>query len=204
VIDRHVGWVAIPPLIRNQRSAPSRRSIATGYRGDGGLLPDQSYRPRRVCHAGGGAIDALLAECIWQDLHATRAFFRARHIGCDHDPMPILCTSINTCTTSFAHPARSSIIRTCTNAQEMDDDDVWVAVHFEPDRLFTIVGQIDAERRRNWVEQLTAARPHIARILGGERAADKFVEAFLGFQDRPDTSSYTALFFVRGTAASRA
>lgn len=74
-----------------------------------------------------------------------------------------------------------------------------LAVHFEPDRIYTIVGQIDAERRRNWAEQLTAARPHIARILGDEGVADKFVEAFLSFQDRPDTSSYTALFFVRGT-----
>ena len=61
------------------------------------------------------------------------------------------------------------------------------------------MGQIDAERRRNWVEQLTAARPHIARILDNESLADKFVAAFLGFQDRPDTSSYTTLFFVRGT-----
>jgi ubiquinone/menaquinone biosynthesis C-methylase UbiE len=77
-----------------------------------------------------------------------------------------------------------------------------LAVHFEPDRLFTVVGQIDAERRRNWVEQLTAARPHIARILGDEGLADTFVEAFLSFQDRPETSSYTTLFFVRGTVPS--
>jgi hypothetical protein len=69
---------------------------------------------------------------------------------------------------------------------------------FEPDRLFTIVGQIDAERRRNWVEQLTAARAHIARILGDEDLADKFVEAFLSFQDRPDTSSYTLCFSFAG------
>jgi ubiquinone/menaquinone biosynthesis C-methylase UbiE len=78
-----------------------------------------------------------------------------------------------------------------------------LAVHFEPDRLFTSVGQIDPERRRNWVEQLTAARPHIARIMGGEGVADKFVEAFLSFQDRLDTSSYTTLFFVRGTVPGR-
>jgi ubiquinone/menaquinone biosynthesis C-methylase UbiE len=77
-----------------------------------------------------------------------------------------------------------------------------LAVHFEPDRLFTNVGQIDPERRRNWVEQLTAARPHIARIMGDEGLADQFVEAFLSFQDRPDTSSYTTLFFVRGTVPS--
>ena len=75
-----------------------------------------------------------------------------------------------------------------------------IAVDFEPDRLFTVVGQIDPDRRLDWVEQLTAARPHIAQIIGGERKADDFVEAFLRFNDRPDTSSYTALYFVRGRA----
>ena len=35
-----------------------------------------------------------------------------------------------------------------------------LAVHFEPDRLYTVVGRIDPERRRNWVEQLAAARLH--------------------------------------------
>jgi SAM-dependent methyltransferase len=73
-----------------------------------------------------------------------------------------------------------------------------ISVQFEPDRLFTVVGQIDPDRRHNWAEQLTAARPHIARILGGEPEADAFIERFLRFQDRPDTGSYTALYFVRG------
>jgi SAM-dependent methyltransferase len=75
-----------------------------------------------------------------------------------------------------------------------------LAVHFEPDRLYTIVGRIDPERRRNWVEQLTAARPYIARVLGGERETDAFTQAFLQYQDRPDTGSYTALYFVSGAA----
>ncbi len=75
-----------------------------------------------------------------------------------------------------------------------------IAVDFEPDRIFTVVGQIDPGQRLNWVEQLTAARPRIAQIMGSEREADDFVEAFLRFNDRPDTNSYTALYFVRGTA----
>jgi SAM-dependent methyltransferase len=73
-----------------------------------------------------------------------------------------------------------------------------IAVDFEPDRLFTVVGQIDPDRRQNWVEQLTAAHPHIVRILGGKPEAEAFVEAFLRFNDRSDTSSYTALYFTRG------
>lgn len=72
-------------------------------------------------------------------------------------------------------------------------------VVFEPDRLYTIIGAIDPERRRNWAEQLAAARRYIAKILGGERQADQFVEAFLAYQDRSDTGSYTALYFVCGT-----
>jgi SAM-dependent methyltransferase len=76
-----------------------------------------------------------------------------------------------------------------------------IAVDFERDRLFTVIGAIDAERRWNWVEQLTAARPYIARTLGGEAEADAMIAAFLAYQDRPDTCSYTALYFVRGVAA---
>jgi ubiquinone/menaquinone biosynthesis C-methylase UbiE len=45
-----------------------------------------------------------------------------------------------------------------------------ISVQFEPDRLFTVVGQIDPDRRHNWVEQLTAARApyrtHFGRRAG--------------------------------------
>ncbi len=73
-----------------------------------------------------------------------------------------------------------------------------IAVHFEADRLFTVVGQVDPERRRNWVDQFAAARPYMARVLGGEPQADAFTEAFLAYQDRPDTASYTALYLASG------
>jgi ubiquinone/menaquinone biosynthesis C-methylase UbiE len=76
-----------------------------------------------------------------------------------------------------------------------------VTVDFEPDRLFTTIGRIDPERRRNWVTQFGAIRPHVARILGSEHKADDFIERLLHFYDRPDTSSYTALYFVRGIVA---
>jgi SAM-dependent methyltransferase len=73
-----------------------------------------------------------------------------------------------------------------------------ISVLFEPDSLFTTVGTIDPERRENWVVQLAAARPHIAKILGSDDAAREFCDAFVRYYDRPDTSSYTALYFVRG------
>jgi SAM-dependent methyltransferase len=73
-----------------------------------------------------------------------------------------------------------------------------ISVVFEPDSLFTTVGAIDPERRENWVAQLAAARPHIAKILGSDETAREFGDSFVRYYDRPDTSSYTALYFVRG------
>ena len=73
-----------------------------------------------------------------------------------------------------------------------------ISVLFEPDSLFTTVGAIDPERRENWVVQLEAARSHIAKILGSDDAAREFCDTFVRYYDRPDTYSYTALYFVRG------
>jgi hypothetical protein len=64
--------------------------------------------------------------------------------------------------------------------------------------LFTTVGAIDPERRENCVVQLAAARRHIAKIHGRDEAATEFDDAFNRYDDRPDTSSYTAFYFVRG------
>jgi ubiquinone/menaquinone biosynthesis C-methylase UbiE len=44
-----------------------------------------------------------------------------------------------------------------------------IEVAVEHDRVFTVIGSIDPERRRNWSDQLTAARPSIAKILGVNR-----------------------------------
>jgi hypothetical protein len=73
-----------------------------------------------------------------------------------------------------------------------------ISVVVEPDSLFTTVGSIDPERRENWVMQLAAARPHIAKILGSDEMAREFGDSFIRYYDRPDTSSYTALYFVCG------
>jgi len=72
-------------------------------------------------------------------------------------------------------------------------------IDFEPDRLFTIIGAIDPDRRQNFADQLSAARLYISTILGGEHKADQFATAFLRFYDNPNTCSYTTLYFVRGT-----
>jgi SAM-dependent methyltransferase len=74
-----------------------------------------------------------------------------------------------------------------------------IAVDFEPDRLFTVIGAIDPDRRQNFADQLSAARAYITKILGDEHEADQFAAAFLRYYDDPATCSYTALYFVRGT-----
>jgi SAM-dependent methyltransferase len=81
----------------------------------------------------------------------------------------------------------------------MDTGLVDIQVDFEPDRLFTVIGAIDPDRRQNFADQLSAARSYITKILGGELEADQFAAAFLRYYDRPDTCSYTALYLVRGT-----
>jgi ubiquinone/menaquinone biosynthesis C-methylase UbiE len=75
-----------------------------------------------------------------------------------------------------------------------------IRVDFEPDRLFTIIGAVDADRRQNLADQLSAARSYITNILGGEHEADQFAAGLLRYYDDPDTCSYTTLYFVRGTA----
>lgn len=74
-----------------------------------------------------------------------------------------------------------------------------VSVTIETDRLFTVVGAIDPERRWNWEVQWRAARPRLAQILDGEAAADAFIARFFRHHDDPSTCTFTALYLTRGT-----
>jgi ubiquinone/menaquinone biosynthesis C-methylase UbiE len=73
-----------------------------------------------------------------------------------------------------------------------------VKVEIETDKIFTVIGRIDTERRWNWEKQLQAARPHLIQIIGSEAGADQFVEAFLRNYDDPATCSITTLHFTQG------
>jgi ubiquinone/menaquinone biosynthesis C-methylase UbiE len=73
-----------------------------------------------------------------------------------------------------------------------------VQVQIEADTLFTVIGTIDADRRRNWETQLQAMRPHLVALLGSELSTDRFVKRFLDHYDDPTTCSYTSLYFTRG------
>tara|TARA_R110002074_G_scaffold229960_3_gene401538 strand:- start:544 stop:1347 length:804 start_codon:yes stop_codon:yes gene_type:complete len=73
-----------------------------------------------------------------------------------------------------------------------------IKVDFEPDATYTVSGAIDAERRQNWVDQFGAAFKAISECLGSDEAAQSFVDRFLEYQDREDTITACALYFVEG------
>jgi len=73
-----------------------------------------------------------------------------------------------------------------------------VQVDIETDTLFTVVGRIDAERRRNLEIQFEAMRPHLIKILGSEANMKHLVDRFLAHYDDPTTCSFTSLHFSRG------
>ena len=73
-----------------------------------------------------------------------------------------------------------------------------IKVDFEPDATFSVAGAIDRERRQNWVDQFVAAHKAIAECLGSDEAATSFIDRFLDHQDREDTFTACALYFVEG------
>lgn len=75
-----------------------------------------------------------------------------------------------------------------------------VTVRVEADRLYTFVGPASPAQRRNVADLLAGGRPAVSRALGGQAAADAFVQVYLDYIDRPDTCSYTMLWFVQGRA----
>ncbi len=73
-----------------------------------------------------------------------------------------------------------------------------ITVEVEPDRLYSISGAIDQDRRENWEAQLQVALPALVKSLGSDEQANKFAQRFLAYHDREDTFSACMLFFVKG------
>jgi len=73
-----------------------------------------------------------------------------------------------------------------------------VSVELEADKIFTVIGRIDGERRWNWEKQFQAARSHLVQIMGSDADADQFVQTFLSYYDDPATCSMTTLHFTQG------
>jgi ubiquinone/menaquinone biosynthesis C-methylase UbiE len=74
-----------------------------------------------------------------------------------------------------------------------------VSMEIESDRLFTVAGAVDPERRRNWEIQLEAAFPKMVEVFGGEAGARAFLDRFFAVLDDPDTFSACALYTAIGT-----
>jgi SAM-dependent methyltransferase len=71
-----------------------------------------------------------------------------------------------------------------------------IDVKMETDRVFTVIGSIDQERRRNWEIQWSGAVHRTAELLGSQALADAFIEKFMAYQDRPDTATFCTLYVV--------
>lgn len=68
--------------------------------------------------------------------------------------------------------------------------------------LYTAIGSIEPDRRRNLVELLLPAMPRISEILGGREEAGGFLADLLAYLDNPHTCTYTQLWLIRGMAPS--
>jgi SAM-dependent methyltransferase len=75
-----------------------------------------------------------------------------------------------------------------------------ISVEIEGDRIYTKIGRIAPEPRRNVAEILGSGLPRIAETLGGPTEAEAFLADLLAYLDRPDTSSFTTLWIVKGVA----
>ena len=74
-----------------------------------------------------------------------------------------------------------------------------VSVTVELDTIYTVIGAVNIDQRRNVEELLTSALTRISTILGSQQAANDFKSDLLSYLDRSDTSSYTTLWIVGGT-----
>ena len=79
-----------------------------------------------------------------------------------------------------------------------------VGVEIETDHVFTVVGAVDHDRRRNWEIQWRAARSQLIEIIGSPEGADRFVTDFLSHHDDARTCTFTSLYFTHGRAPAPA
>lgn len=73
-----------------------------------------------------------------------------------------------------------------------------VDVEIETDQIYTSIGSITAERRRNVEEMLSGPIRKFSYLFGSAEGAERFLARRLAYLDRPDTSSITAYWVVKG------
>jgi ubiquinone/menaquinone biosynthesis C-methylase UbiE len=72
-----------------------------------------------------------------------------------------------------------------------------ISIEIEFDRIYSAIGSIGAEARRNYVEVLQAALKPISQGLGSQAEAERLITDLLVYLDRPDTYTYSLLWTVR-------
>jgi ubiquinone/menaquinone biosynthesis C-methylase UbiE len=72
-----------------------------------------------------------------------------------------------------------------------------VSVEIEFDRVYSAIGSIGAEARRNYVEVLHAGMERAVESLGSRSEAERFVADLLAYLDRPDTYTYSLLWTIK-------
>ncbi|MBV9654905.1 MAG: class I SAM-dependent methyltransferase [Acetobacteraceae bacterium] len=73
-----------------------------------------------------------------------------------------------------------------------------ITVAIEADPIYTAIGAIAPDQRRNMEELFRPIMPRIATLLGGPAEADRFLSDLLAYYDRPDTCSYSLLWTIKG------
>ena len=76
-----------------------------------------------------------------------------------------------------------------------------ISVAIEADPIYTVIGAIAPDKRRNAEELLGPAMPRIAALLGSLGEAERFLSDILAYFDRPDTCSYCFLWTIKGVTA---
>jgi SAM-dependent methyltransferase len=77
-----------------------------------------------------------------------------------------------------------------------------VSVEVELDRIYSAIGSISAEGRRNYAEVLQTGIKPISHSLGSLAEAERLTSDLLVYLDRPDTYTYSLLWTVRCRAPS--
>ena len=73
-----------------------------------------------------------------------------------------------------------------------------IELEIEIDRIYTFLGAIDADRRRNVEEAGVAATKRLAHLFRGADKAQAFLADWLAYLDRDDTSTITTSWIATG------
>jgi ubiquinone/menaquinone biosynthesis C-methylase UbiE len=73
-----------------------------------------------------------------------------------------------------------------------------VSVEIELDRIYSALGPISAEGRRNYAEVLQAGMERIAQSLGSQVEAERLITDLFEYLDRSDTYTYSLLWMIKG------